>query len=520
MVEGDVRTDRTLKNSSASLLERTSLQFPQESNEENTQHDSTNATLTNIPPHQPVSAVGKPILNIDPNVVSLPPADTIMSNGDLMSSVASIDSDSSSPGSLDVRPISRSNSSENPSSQLHSTKGQLSRSSSNSLNEPEQAAIKRFSNNDLNFAATSAGDSSFSVSERAFVHATLNGIAVVFKNITSKMLVKITEKEQQLLRVNATSILPYLAICIDPPSFVTLRMPNGGMDDWLYGARSKRRKTVTTTVVDNNENSVGKGGNDDEEKKEIEAESNNTVDEFVISDLQVAKWAVQLASAISHLHTEQIIHGDIRCGNVLLDDKMDIKLSGFLISEPVEDYSLASSCLHWEAPEAFRHEIKEYTKNSDAYMLALTLYEMVVRGKPWGELTGKEVREKILENNERPDIQPLDDWIKRRPGSDAMKSIIEKCWANDPSSRIEVWQIWDILKQMQLDCETMDQRQKKKEEEEASVEVVGRDEKGKSKEEKEKKTTGENVKMRPHSYPPPNNRRASSPANITGGSNI
>ena len=84
-------------------------------------------------------------------------------------------------------------------------------------------------------------------------------------------------------------------------------------------------------------------------------------------------------------------------------------------------------------------------------MFALTLYEMAVRGKPWGELTGKEVRVQIL-NKERPSLIPLDEWIQRRSGSDAMKSVVKKCWNDEPTERMEVWQIGDVLKQMYDDC--------------------------------------------------------------------
>ena len=346
----------------------------------------------------------------------------------------------------------------------------MSRSNSNSSEEE----IRRFNNDELVLAAD---EPTGNVRSGA---ATWNALNVIFKNTTTKMLAKITQHEQQLLRVKSTTVLPYLAICMEPPSFLTLHMSNGALDDWLYGARSKRRSDGDSDNGGGSGGGSGSGGGGSPDKKEEKSDDDSKEDEtveevqkhFVVSDMQVAKWAVQLASAISHLHTEQIIHGDIRCGNVLLDQNMDIKLTGFLINEPVEDYSLASSCLHWEAPEAFRHEIQAYTKTSDAYMFALTLYEMVVRDKPWGELTGKEVRVQILDQKSRPSEQPLNDWIQKRSGSDAMKSVITKCWKDDPTARMEVWQIRDVLKQMHEDCETMDHRQKKKDEEQEQKTVT------------------------------------------------
>jgi len=409
----------------------------------------------------------------------------------------------------------------------------------------------------------SSGDTA--VSGRAFVPATLNSTAVVVKRITQRVLDKITQHEQALLRVKTKNILPYFALCMEPPSFVTLHMTNGAVDDWLYGARSRRRcsRTSTTGSGGNSDDENSKSNDDGGSETKSEGENEKLLDSMEkepqqemregegdgISDTQVAEWAVQLAAAISHLHTEKIVHSDIRCGNVLLDENMDIKLTGFLIHKPSEDYALASSCLHWEAPEAFRHEIQLYTKESDAYMFALTLYEMVVRGKPWGELTGKEVRVKVLDK-QRPDLAPLDAWIERFSGADAIKSVVKKCWADSPTERMEVWEMGDVLQQMQVDCATMEQRKRKEVEEEeaaeqAVVEVEGSimeegvdqgqadddDGNGPERERRELETAAlmqsknhltTKELSRPHSYSAGEklNRRASSPVMIRAGETL
>ena len=55
----------------------------------------------------------------------------------------------------------------------------------------------------------------------------------------------------------------------------------------------------------------------------------------------VSRWATQMASAISRLHAEKIIHGDISCRNVLLDANYDVKITDYLVHDPEEDYALA-----------------------------------------------------------------------------------------------------------------------------------------------------------------------------------
>ena len=231
-------------------------------------------------------------------------------------------------------------------------------------------------------------------------------------------------------------------------------MTRGAIDDWLYGARARRRRGGEDGGVGSEGGSSSDGG----ETKDGSSSSSSGVSggeegdsieaacwESTITDMQVAHWAVQLSSAVSDLHAENIVHGDIRGGNVLLDENMNIKVTGFLLQhEPPDDYALASSCMHWEAPEAFHQNIVEYTKMSDAYSLALTLYEMAVRSRPWDELTGDEVRVKVLEK-ERPSLDPLVAWIETFSGADAMKSVVKKCWADLPEERLKVCEIVEVL---------------------------------------------------------------------------
>lgn len=442
---------------------------------------SSNATNNAI---LPFAGIGRPVSATEPAIATMPAVEVIDSTtNELMSSTVSIDSNNSNPSNTATTtrnsplappvPISRGNSSE-----------------TGIMGDTviDNGSFLRINNDELGYVTTD-GDTAV-VSGRAFVPATLNQTAVVVKRITTSVLDQIISHEQQLLRVTTKHILPYFAICMEPPSFITLHITNGAVDDWLYGTRARRRRTSKTALTTSTEdihketkdtttsegetktNSQKNTNNDPEiETKKIqltsvivenettptdtstEKSTNKTIQkttdtsidtsvtnnnskndeeyENTISNMQVAQWAKQLASAISHLHAEKIIHSDIRAGNVLIDENMEIKLTGFLIHKPSEDYALASSCLHWEAPEAFRHEITEYTKRSDSYMFALTLYEMAVRNKPWGELTGKEVRVKVLAK-ERPSLKPLDEWIDGFSGADSMKSIVKKCWDDVP----------------------------------------------------------------------------------------
>ncbi|KAF9979164.1 hypothetical protein BGZ73_005332 [Actinomortierella ambigua] len=90
-------------------------------------------------------------------------------------------------------------------------------------------------------------------------------------------------------------------------------------------------------------------------------------------------WAIQLAQAVDFIHSEQLVHHDIKPHNIMLTSTLDAKLSDFGAARRVDDPSvgltdgLGRGTPPYSAPEIF-HMNKKYSYPIDIYSLGVTLY--------------------------------------------------------------------------------------------------------------------------------------------------
>lgn len=102
-----------------------------------------------------------------------------------------------------------------------------------------------------------------------------------------------------------------------------------------------------------------------------------------------------MLQGLLYLHENKIIHGDLKCANVLVDhtdiDNVPVvKLSDFGCSKAFEKSHSGSlfsgsirGSIFWMAPELLRGQ--PYSRKSDVWSLGCTLIEMAVGGEPWSE---------------------------------------------------------------------------------------------------------------------------------------
>ncbi|XP_041424644.1 protein kinase C delta type-like [Xenopus laevis] len=132
--------------------------------------------------------------------------------------------------------------------------------------------------------------------------------------------------------------------------------------------------------------------------------------------------SAEMICGLQFLHSEGIIHRDIKPLNVLLDDKGHARISDFgLATQNVfKDDTITgwAGTLGYMAPEIL--QVKPYNAAVDWWSLGVTIFEMATGDSPFTKSNRKELIDSIIMDN--PLIPPwLDDNLK-----DLMKMLLIK----------------------------------------------------------------------------------------------
>ena len=120
----------------------------------------------------------------------------------------------------------------------------------------------------------------------------------------------------------------------------------------------------------------------------------------------------QIVNALVYLHSKEVVHGDLKGGNVLLSkDGETVKLCDLGNSRLLEGESskqsintVISGTLAWMAPESYE---SKSGKKSDVWSLGCLIVEMLTGDNPWGKRLedGNAVMalQRALKDGERPE---------------------------------------------------------------------------------------------------------------------
>ncbi|XP_058091658.1 serine/threonine/tyrosine-protein kinase HT1-like [Magnolia sinica] len=152
----------------------------------------------------------------------------------------------------------------------------------------------------------------------------------------------------------------------------------------------------------------------------------------------VLKFALDIAHGMQYLHSQGILHRDLKSENLLLGEDMHVKVADFGIS------CLESQCgsgkgftstYRWMAPEMIKE--KQHTRKVDVYSFGIVLWELLTALTPFHDMTPEQAAFAVSQKNARPPFPaacPV-----------AFTNLISQCWSTNPDKRPHFDEIVSVL---------------------------------------------------------------------------
>ncbi|KAH6893995.1 TKL/TKL-ccin protein kinase [Coprinopsis sp. MPI-PUGE-AT-0042] len=157
----------------------------------------------------------------------------------------------------------------------------------------------------------------------------------------------------------------------------------------------------------------------------------------VAREWDLLRFMHEIAKGMEYLHSRDVLHGDMKAANVLVDDNYRCVITDFGQSEMkstafrLTGRQPTRGTLRWQAPELLEGAT-ELTREVDVYAFAIACVEIINMGRlPWGTFLEDEIiRNMVLKENSRP---VLDE--DSRFNTPAVQEILRQCWHRDRLQR-------------------------------------------------------------------------------------
>ncbi|KAG5570902.1 hypothetical protein H5410_060668 [Solanum commersonii] len=142
---------------------------------------------------------------------------------------------------------------------------------------------------------------------------------------------------------------------------------------------------------------------------------------------------------LSYLHSEKIVHRDVKTENMLLDRNRTLKIADFGVarveaSNP-NDMTGETGTLGYMAPEVLNGN--PYNRKCDVYSFGICLWEIYCCDMPYPDLSFSEVTTAVVRQNLRPEIP--------RCCPSSLGNVMKRCWDASPDKRPEMDEVVTLL---------------------------------------------------------------------------
>ena len=156
------------------------------------------------------------------------------------------------------------------------------------------------------------------------------------------------------------------------------------------------------------------------------------------------KWCLDTAEGMAYLEKNDVLHRDLACRNLLLNENMLVQISDFGMSRFLadnEDIYTAQKRgkwpMKWYAPESINK--LEFTRKSDVWSYGITAWEILQEGEqPYAEWTAPQAHEAITRGHRMQCPYDCPDVF--------YASVLEKCWQYQPDDRPSFVQLCEVIR--------------------------------------------------------------------------
>ncbi|CAB3226386.1 unnamed protein product [Arctia plantaginis] len=147
-----------------------------------------------------------------------------------------------------------------------------------------------------------------------------------------------------------------------------------------------------------------------------------------ITAAQIFNWAKEIAQGMAYLHSNKIIHRDLKSPNILIAEHLSVKVSDFGTAREWDNVSAIMSftgTVAWMAPEVIRHE--PCSERVDVWSYGVVLWELITQEVPYKNLETHAIMWGVGTDTLSlpiPDSCP-----------ESLRQLLQQCWGRIPKLR-------------------------------------------------------------------------------------